>query len=741
MPEELRRRLDGNWDDRVALYAVADLNEELCFGTTWIVAGFRGLVLISGERINQVPYASLQAVREQTGVSCSVLVLEGGGGRAVARLRYTHRQRRGMADVRFWIERALREGVEGDPKGELREPGKADTLYLKRLLEPIQEAQSGLGAKQKALWRLLGYLRPYRRRLVYGMAGASFVTLASLAPAYFTGRLLDTVIRPYQAGTMGGAEALATAWKVLGLLAGAYALRELFGWVRLSTMSVVGEYVAADLRRDLYAHMQRMGLKFFSSRQTGSLISRVITDTDRIWDFIAMGVVEVSVSLLLLLGLGTVLLSLDWRLGLAMAAPVPLVLFMIWRHGERMQALFLRAWRKWSGVSEVLSDTLPGIRVVKAFSKETHERRRFQARNRDAMTEFNRVHRHWAGFWPLLMLGVHATVLGVWALALPRLLGAAGPALPLGRFVSFVLYMTMFSQPLEVIGQMSRMLNRAASSAHRIFEILDTVPEKTGGPGAIRPQVIRGQVEFESVAFTYDGIRPVLRDVSFAVRPGEMIGLVGPSGGGKSTLVNLIARFHEPNSGRIVIDGIPSHRYDARALRRHVGMVLQDPYLFHGTILDNLRYAKPEATLDQVVEAARAAHAHDFICRLSHGYDTVVGERGHTLSGGERQRVSIARAILHDPRILILDEATSAVDTETERRIQEALDRLVQGRTVFAIAHRLSTLARADRIFAIREGRIVEAGTHGELLARPGGVYRELFELQHGAAVPKGIGQ
>jgi ATP-binding cassette subfamily B protein len=263
-----------------------------------------------------------------------------------------------------------------------------------------------------------------------------------------------------------------------------------------------------------------------------------------------------------------------------------------------------------------------------------------------------------------------------------------------------------------------------------VFEVLDTEPDVRDAADPVRLSPVRGRITFENVTFGYDGVRQVIRGVSFDVAPGELIGLVGPSGGGKSTIVSLIARFYDVTGGAIRIDGVDVRQLEIGHYRRQVGMVLQDPYLFHGSVLENIRYGHPEAALDDVVAAARAANAHEFICKLEHGYDTVVGERGHTLSGGERQRVSIARAILHDPRILVLDEATSSVDTETEREIQEALERLIAGRTVFAIAHRLSTLRRASRLFVIEDGRLLESGTHHALLQRPSGRYRRLYELQ-----------
>jgi ATP-binding cassette subfamily B protein len=648
---------------------------------------------------------------------------------ALAELRFTHRQRVPFENIRFVLEEALAERAVAT--------GDADAEYADGVARPIREAQALVAKREIAvLFRLLGYLRPYRRQVIIGMAAAAFITLLSLAPPLIAGRLIDDVVTPVQAGNLELATAGRIAWLAVAAMALVHLLRQLCAWIRLRLMSVLGELVARDLRTELYEHLQRLSLSFYSRKKTGSLITRVSADTDRLWEFLALGIIDVSLSFLLLLGLGAILIVLDWRLGLVMTLPVPLLCGAIWLHGNRLQGLFLRAWRKWSNVTDVLSDTIPGMRVVKAFNQEAREKQRFDARNTDVTAEFNRIHRNWTSFWPGLMLAIHAMTVLVWAFAVPRLLGtgADGVAtLSAGTFVAFLLYMTMFIAPIEIIGQMTRIANRATSSAHRVFEVLDTEPEVVDRRDARRIEV-RGQIRFEDVSFGYDGVRQIVRGVSFEIEPGEMIGLVGPSGGGKTTLTNLLARFYDVTGGRITVDGIDLRELDSGHYRQQLGMVLQDPYLFFGTVADNIRYGLPDASEARVVDAARAANAHDFICRLEHGYDTLVGERGHTLSGGERQRISIARAILRDPKLLILDEATSSVDTETERRIQEALNRLTSGRTVIAIAHRLSTLHKADRILVVRDGRILEQGTHAALLADGRSLYKRLYELQRDLA-------
>ncbi|MDQ6828254.1 MAG: ABC transporter ATP-binding protein/permease [Gemmatimonadota bacterium] len=729
LPADLRERLEREWGGQpVLLYALADLDHTLMLGESWLVLGPEHIALarpgIDGAwGVDSVERARIRTIEEAPGLSANTLVLMGEPDEPpLAMVRYTQRQRGAFENIRFVLGEALEHRIVP--------PADADRVYADAVARPVRDAQALVAGRESAvILRLLGCLKPYRRQVVLGLTAAAVVTLMSLIPPYLAGFLLDRVVRPAQEGKLAHGTAARLAWMAVAAMGAVYVVRQFAAHVRLRLMSVLGENVARDLRAELYQHIQRLSLAFFSRKKTGSLITRVTADTDRLWEFIVFGVVDVSLSIVMLLGLGLVLLTLDWRLGLVMTLPVPLFCWLIYRHGESLNARFIRAWRKWSRMTDVLGDTIPGIRVVKAFNQEAREIDRFVVRNDDVTNESNEIHRMWTRFWPMLMFAVHTTTVLVWVMAVPRLLGAGAPLSP-GVFVSFLLYTTMFVAPIEVIGQMVRTINRATSSAHRVFEVLDSEPEVRDTPDAVRLTPVHGRVTFENVTFAYDGVRQVLKGVSFDVQPGELIGLVGPSGGGKSTVVNLIARFYDATGGAVRIDGVDVRTLDTGHYRHQLGMVLQDPYLFHGSVLENIRYALPEASLGAVIAAAKAANAHDFICKLGQGYDTVVGERGHTLSGGERQRISIARAVLHNPRILILDEATSSVDTETEREIQEALERLIAGRTVFAIAHRLSTLRRASRLFVIEQGRLAEHGTHRELLAKGDGIYRKLYELQ-----------
>lgn len=726
LPKSLREKIESS-GEQIIFFALSDLSDKLELLETWTVLTPSKVFIAKKDTFTCLDRSSLK-IRESFGKVANNLTLLD-GDEIKETLWYGQRQKILFAQFKYLIE----EGIT-----ELK--STANELYSEGVLNTLLKHQASTSVeKNEVVWRLLGYLKPYRKEISIGAIGAVGATLASLVPAYLSGQIIDDIVRPFQEGSLDYSSAFDLGVKFVLLLAFVYIIREFFIWLRLKKMSIMGEKVARDLRNDIFSHIQKLDMDFYSSKSTGTIIARVTSDTDRIWDFVAFGIVEVSIALFSLTGLSIMLISLDLKLGLIMTLPIPIIIYAIYQHGEKMRKLFLRCWRKWSEMTAIVSDTVPGVQVVKSFNQESREVKRFAETNQSAIDEFNKVHESWTKFWPLLFLGVQLLMIAVWAFALPRLIEAPGDVnyISAGTFVSFLLYMTMFTQPIEVIGQMARMLNRATSSAYRVFEILDTKPTLVQQADGKIPK-LKGQIDFEDVLFSYDGVRSVLKGVTFTIKEGEMIGLVGPSGSGKSTITKLINRFYDPVGGRILIDGEDIKNLEIGAMRKQIAVVHQDPFLFHGSILKNITYGNEGASLSEVIEACKVANAHDFILKLKDRYDTVVGERGHTLSGGERQRISIARAILNDPRVLILDEATSAVDTETERKIQDALDKIAQGRTVIAIAHRLSTLRKADRIFVVKEGELAEVGTHQELM-KIGGEYKklqqmqvEMFNLMHG---------
>jgi ATP-binding cassette subfamily B protein len=421
--------------------------------------------------------------------------------------------------------------------------------------------------------------------------------------------------------------------------------------------------------------------------------------------------------------------SLNPSLAMLSLLPAPIILVMSAMHMRRTHKLYHRQWRRRSRVFALLANVIPGVRVVKAFAQEDRERGRFARRSEEYMRTSVDTYRTQRGFTFSTMFLMSLSYMAIWGYG-GYLVVIGAPGATVGTLMAFMTFVMRFYNPLQNLARMSQQIQRAATSAQRVFEVLDAQPDVAELPHAKQMPPIRGTVEFKNVTFGYEPHTPVLKDLSFKVEPGEMIGLVGPSGAGKSTTINLICRFYDVTEGAIEIDGVDLRDVTLRGLRDQIGVVLQEPFLFHGTVAENIAYGNPSASREKIIEAARAANAHEFIMRFPDGYDTMVGERGQRLSGGERQRISIARAILKNPRLLILDEATASVDTETEEQIRQAIDRLVAGRTTFAIAHRFSTLQQADRLIVLDNGRLVEMGTHEELLAIEDGLFRRLCEKQ-----------
>jgi len=730
-------------DEDIRVYALSDLDNSLRYSERWLVLGESHLALIEPDgalmnghaawKTRTLSLRDLDKFELLEGLSSSRLNVIGANNELLASVQFTRRQAPAIGNLQFVAEQVRKRLLENIAPGELAGDFDPATEYRDAMLKAVKEAKATLAMpKIGVMLRLLSYLKPHKKPVTIGLVLAFLLTALQLLPPYLTKVLVDDILRPVESGRI--TNAWFWLWVVIGSLAAVWSISEFISFFRLRIMALTGEKVSKQLREDLYSHMQKLSLSFFSSRTTGSLITRVSSDTDRLWDFITFGIIEMVVSVLQIIGVAVALFLQDWSLAILVLVPLPIMTAMFYWHSQKIQVLFLRIWRKWSAMTGVLSDVIPGIRVVKAFAQEQHEVRRFREKNDALEAEAEILHRQWTRFWPTVVMLMHVCSLIVWAVGAPRVLryaltnGAEG--MPLGVFIAFTGYMWMFWAPVQHLGMMSRTINRVSTSASRVFEVLDTVPSIVNKPEAKSIEPLQGHVQFENATFTYDGVRNVLKGVSFEVKPGEMIGLVGPSGGGKTTLINLICRFYDVKDGSVKIDGVDVRDFELASMRRQIGVVLQEPYLFHGTIAENIAYGSHDADLKDIITAAKAANAHEFVCGFPDGYETIVGERGQTLSGGERQRISIARAILHNPRILILDEATSSVDTETEKKIQEALQRLVAGRTTFAIAHRLSTLSIADRLFVMEDGKLAEQGTHEELLAKPDGVYAKLHRTQ-----------
>jgi len=747
LPEVNRNVLSKEFpDEELLVYASTDLDEDLALRLAWVAVLEKHFVYFKADGSHHaLALDDFERMELSEGLSLSLLTLIKTDGQIFDQLRYSRRQARAMSTVQFSTEqqaKALKADKEasGGAKPELQDAVKlgggsteADKEYRDSMSKGLDESISLTDQKKSGiLWRLFMQLAPYKKSVLIASLAALAMTVVSLFPPILSRILIDDILSPLEK------DPSTVAWGLLGSviagLAGILVCQELLQLIRLRFMAVTGEKVAAKLRQDIYSHLQTLNLQYFNSRPTGSLIARVSSDTDRMWDFITFGFLDAFISILQIIGVAIALIAQNPALSLVVIIPVPLMAFLFWLHGQRMSRNFHRIWQRWSALTSILSDVIPGMRVVKAFAQEDYEKDRFAKKNISVQDEAVRLHKEWTLFWPAVVMFIHISNVLIWVLGVPQVIAnyqtGGSEGMGLGVFVAFTGYLWMFWNPVQQLGQLSRTINRVITSAARVFEVMDTKPTIFSKPDAVKPDHFTGTVEFKDVSFTYDGIRNVLKGVSFKVEPGEMIGLVGPSGGGKTTMVNLICRFYDPREGSIKIDGTDVRDLDLQSLRRHIGVVLQEPYLFHGTIAENIAYGSEQASVEEIMEAARAANAHDFICGLPDGYETMVGERGQTLSGGERQRISIARAILHKPSILILDEATSSVVTETERHIQEALSRLTAGRTTFAIAHRLSTLSAANRLFVMENGKLVEHGSHQELLAKPEGVYAKLHKTQ-----------
>ncbi|BAJ64993.1 ABC transporter ATP-binding protein [Anaerolinea thermophila] len=573
------------------------------------------------------------------------------------------------------------------------------------------------GGSPGVFWRCYGYLRPYW----YLSLGAYLCMLGITLLNLVTPQLIRTIID--QGISAGNLPLL--RWSVLGLL-GLSLVRGVFTFLQGRWSETASQNVAADLRAEIQKKLTVLSFSYHDRSQAGDILSRAIQDVDRIRFLTGRATLRIIDAVVMMLGTAIILLFMNPSLALIAIAVMPLLAWRAIDFGVRFRPLSAQIQKQLSVLTTRVEQNLRGARVVKAFAQEEREIRHFEEEN-EKWYEFSRQSSRVqaTGSSMLQLMANLASVFILWYGGSMVIRGT----LTLGELVAFTTYLGQLLNPMRLVGMFIPAIAMAGAAAERVFEILDAIPEVQETPGAPAMPPFQGHVRFEHVSFSYGKRREVLKDISLEAQPGEIVALVGPTGSGKSTIIHLIPRFYDPTEGRITIDGVDIRTVSLRSLRSQIGIVLQETTLFAATIRENIAFGRDDASEEEIIEAAKAAQAHDFILQTPRGYDTLVGERGITLSGGQKQRIAIARAILTNPRLLVLDDATSSVDSETELAIQHALDRLMQGRTTFVIAHRLSTVMRADQILVLEKGRIVARGKHEELLASSP-LYAEIYRRQ-----------
>lgn len=715
-------------DEEVQILVSTDFDSAGRFGNQWLAVTDQQLVVCPNGNLEQRVHVPLGDIR-----SASTEALVGGGQLEIERLSgptlvvpYSSTEAEKISEVARGIEQ-LRSAEALSINTTL---DRTRCEKCARLLPEKNGICPACISRLATLRRIASYMMPYRARVVVLVAASIVTTIAELLPALVIKRIVDEVFVPVDGGVLTLDQRFALlgflVLALIGIRLVSWGAEWAHGWV----VAWLGAQVTADIRSELYRKLEMLSLQFYDKRKIGALMSRVTRDTGGLQNFLVDGLPYLIINVLTILGILAFLFSMSVDLSLYMLLPVPLIVVWGGVFWTRMRRFFGKWNRAWGKLTERTHEALSGIRVVKAFAQEKREIDSFcavnaRARQAGVDTELNR-----GIFFETATFLTGFGVLVVWYFGGGEVLQGR---LTLGTLLAFYSYMWLVYGPLNWFSAVNSWMSRAFAGAERIFEVIDTEAESYADPDAVAMPDIQGRVNFRGVTFGYDKSKPVLHDIDLDVRPGEMIGLVGRSGVGKTTTVNLTCRFYDVDRGSIEIDGVDLRQIRLSDLRRQIGIVLQEPVLFSGTIAENISYGNPRASFREVLEAARIAHAHNFITAKPDGYDTQVGDQGNNLSGGEKQRVSIARAILHDPQVLILDEATSSVDVETEQQIQDAIGHLVRDRTTFAIAHRLSTLRHADRLVVLDDGKIVEVGTHSELMER-GGAFAELVQLQQEAA-------